>query len=144
MTTLLTIAGSQKAARQSLLLKAVKLFMVALIVTIAFKTTSPSISHHLFHNSGLYSQTYSEICENNSHIPDKDNPDHVKMRCCSLCLTSSSSDELRSLIAIIPRLLQVISIRVFANEIGGNPETLIIKFYSISNIRRPRGPPYSV
>jgi hypothetical protein len=144
MTTLITIAESQKAARQSLLLKAVKLFMAALVVIIAFKTTSPSISHHLLHNNGLYSQTYSEICENNSHIPSKDNPDHVKMRCCSLCPTSSSSDELRSLIAIIPRLLQVISIRVFANEIGGNPETLIIKFYSISNIRRPRGPPYSV
>jgi hypothetical protein len=144
MTTLITIAESQKAARQSLLLKAVKLFMAALVVIIAFKTTSPSISHHLLHNNGLYSQTYSEICENNSHIPSKDNPDHVKMRCCSLCSASSGSDELQSLIAIIPRLLQVISIRVFANEIGGNPETLIIKFYSISNIRRPRGPPYSV
>lgn len=144
MTTLITIAESQKAARQSLLLKAAKLFMVALVVIIAFKTTSPSISHHLLHNGGLYSQTYSEICENNSHIPSKDNPDHVKMRCCSLCSASSGSDELQSLIAIIPRLLQVISIRVFANEIGGNPDTLIIKSYSISNIRRPRGPPYSV
>lgn len=143
MTTLLTIAESQEATRQSLLLKAVKLFMVALVVIIAFKTTTPSSSHQSFHN-GLYNQTYSEICQNNSHIPSKDNPDNVKMRCCSLCSASSGSDELQSLIAIIPRLLQVISIRVFANEIGGNPETLIIKSYSISNIRRPRGPPYSV
>ena len=144
MTTLITIAESQKAARQSLLLKAVKLFMVALVVIIAFKTSSSSTSHHSFHNNGSYSQEYSEICENNSHTPSKDNPDHVKMRCCSLCSASSGSDELQSLIAIIPRLLQVISIRVFADEIGGNPDTLIIKSYSISNIRRPRGPPYSV
>ena len=112
MTTLIMIAEAQKAARQSLLLRALKLFMVALVVIIAFKTSSSSTSHHSFHNNGSNSQEYS--------------------------------DELQSLIAIIPRLLQVISIRVFADEIGGNPDTLIIKSYSISNIRRPRGPPYSV
>jgi hypothetical protein len=144
MTTLVQISEARTAARQSLPWTALNLFMVALVVIVSFKATSASTPHHKFKYNESYNQAYSEICKNNLQGPNKDNSDHVKLRCCILCTASSSSDDLESIIAIIPRLLEVISIRGFANEIGGNPETLIIKSYSISNIRRPRGPPYSV
>ncbi len=143
MTTKMSIAGTRMRAEQRLLCRSLMLIMVAMVIFISFKTTSVGYSHQL--SKDAYSaHPETEFCENNSQTPNKGSTDHTKNRCCSLCATSGNSDEWIDLIAIIPRLLIVLSIRIVAEEICRHSDISFTKEFLSSSLRCPRGPPYSV
>ena len=143
MTTKLSIAGTRIRAEQRLMFRSLMLIMVAMVIFISFKTMSVGYFHQL--SKDAYSgQAATEFCENNSQTPNKGSTDHTKYRCCSLCATSGNSDEWIDLIAIIPRLLIVLSIRIVAEEICRHSDVSFTKEFLSLSLWCPRGPPYSV
>lgn len=143
MTTKLYIADTRMRAEQRLLFRSLTLIMVAMVIFISFKATSVGYFHK-FSQDAYSGVASTEFCENNSQAPNKGGADHTKNRCCSLCATSGNSDEWIDLIAIIPRLLIVLSIRMVAEEICHHTDILFTKAFLSSSLWCPRGPPYSV
>lgn len=143
MTTELTIADTRMRAEQRLLFRGLTLIMVAMVIIFSFRATSVGYFDK-FSNNAYSGQVTTEFCENNSQAPQKGSPDHTKNRCCSLCATSGNSDEWLNLIAIIPRLLIIISTRAVAEEHFHHTNIVFTKAFLGSSPWCPRGPPYSV